>query len=287
MPTRTWILSGALFLLLAAAAGVAFARIPDADGTIHGCRNVSTGALRVIGSRAHCRDNEKRLDWNVRGPAGPQGPPGPQGEPGPGLASFEGLAGLACTLGADQGSIEIDYEPASGEAIVRCVVAAPPAATIRVNEFSTGVEGALTDEFVEIFNPGTEAADLSGYKLVYRSATGTGDVSLVTVADGTMLAPGGFLVFGGSGYSGTAHQSFGTSLASSGGGVGIRDATGLLLDSAGWGTATNAFVEGSAAAAPTVAPAPGKSDARHPDGADTNDNSADFAEGDPTPGTSN
>jgi Lamin Tail Domain len=271
-------------LLLAAAAGMAFARIPDADGTIHGCRNVSTGALRVIGSRAHCRDNERRLDWNVQGTAGPAGP---QGEPGPVLASFEELAGLGCTLGANQGSIEIAYEPASGEATVRCVVPAPPGPPIRINEFSTGVEGALTDEFVELFNPGTEAADLSGYKLVYRSATGTSDVSLVTVADGTMLAPGAFLVFGGSGYSGTAFQSFSGSLASSGGGVGIRDATGLLLDSVGWGTATNAFVEGTAAAAPIVAPPPGKSDARHPDGADTNDNGADFSEGDATPGAAN
>lgn len=290
MPTRTWILSGALFLLLAAAAGVAFARIPDADGTIHGCRNASTGALRVIGSRAHCRDNERRLDWNVRGPAGPAGPigpAGPEGEPGPGLGSFEELEGLACTLGANQGSIEIAYESASGEATVRCAVATSPGAPIRINEFSTGVEGALTDEFVEIFNPGIAAADLSGYRLVYRSATGTSDVSLVTVADGTTLAPGAFLVFGGSGYSGTPFQSFSSSLASSGGGVGIRDATGLLLDSVGWGAATNAFVEGTAAAVPTVAPAPGKSDARHPDGADTNDNAADFTEGDPTPGAAN
>jgi hypothetical protein len=287
MPTRTWILGLALLALLAAAAGAAFARIPDADGTIHGCRNTTTGVLRVIGSRGHCRDNERRLDWNARGPAGPVGPAGPQGEPGPGLASFEELSGLACTLGANQGSIEIDYASASGEATLRCVVPTGPATPIRINEFSTGVEGALTDEFVELFNPGTTTTDLSGYKLVYRSATGTGDVSLVTVADGTTLAPGAFLVFGGSGYSGTAFQSFSGSLASSGGGVGIRDETGLLLDSVGWGTATNAFVEGSATAAPTVAPAPGKSDARHPDGVDTNDNAADFAEGDPTPGSPN
>src|SRR5688572_32433090 len=76
MPTRTWILGLALLAMLAAAAGAAFARIPDADGTIHGCRNTTTGVLRVIGSRGHCRDNERRLDWNARGPAGPVGPAG-------------------------------------------------------------------------------------------------------------------------------------------------------------------------------------------------------------------
>jgi hypothetical protein len=276
--------------VLAAVAGVAFARIPDADGKIHGCRNLKTGVLRVIGARAHCRDNEKRLNWNVRGPegpVGPMGPPGPQGEPGPGLASFDDLAGLACTLGANTGSIEIGFEPGSGDAQIRCVVGAPPAAPVRVNEFSTGVEGSLTDEFVEIFNPGREPADIAGYKLVYRSATGTSDVALLTVADGTTLAPGTFVVFGGSGFSGTAYQSFSGSLASAGGSVGIRDATGLLLDSVGWGTAANGFVEGAAAVAPAVTPAPGKSDARRPDGADTDDNAADFTEGDPTPGLPN
>jgi Lamin Tail Domain len=287
MPTRTWILSGALVGLLAMVAGVALAGIPDSDGTIHGCRNKKTGVLRVIGDRGHCRDNEKRLNWNVRGRTGPVGPAGPQGEPGTGLEAFEDLERLPCTLGANEGSIEIDYDAGSGEAHVRCVVPAPPAAPIRVNEFSTGVEGALTDEFVEIFNPGTGPADISGYKLVYRSAAGTSDVSLLTVADGTMLAPGAFLVFGGSGYSGTAAQSFSVSLASSGGGLGMRDSTGLLLDSVGWGTATNAFVEGTPAVAPTITPAPGKSDARHPDGDDANDNASDFAEGDPTPGTAN
>jgi Lamin Tail Domain len=284
MPTRTWILCGAFVVLATGLTGVALAAIPDSDGRIHGCREVRTGALRVIRSRAHCRDNEKRLNWNVRGPAGP---PGPQGEPGPALGSFDELEGLACTLGANTGSIEIEYEAASGEALIRCVVPSPAAAPIRINEFSTGVEEALTDEFVEIVNPGSEPADLSGYKLVYRSASGTGDVGLVTVADDTIVGPGAFLVFGGAGYSGTAAQSFSGSLASSGGGVGIRDATGLLLDSVGWGTATNAFVEGSPATAPTVAPAPGKSDARHPDGADTEDNAADFTEGDPTPGLAN
>jgi Lamin Tail Domain len=285
MPTRTWILSAVLVALLATLAGVALAGIPDADGTIHGCRNVSTGALRVIGSRAHCRSTEKRLDWNVRGPAGPAGPAGPsgpQGEPGAGLESFDDLVGLECTAGANHGSIEIDYG-AGGEAQIRCVVPTPPAAPIRINEFSTGVEGALTDEYVEIFNPGTGAVDLSGYKLVYRSAAGTSDVNLATIPAGTMLGAGGFMLFGGSGYSGTADQPFSVSLASGGGGVGIRDATGLLLDSVGWGTATNALVEGSVAAAPTIAAAPGRSDARHPDGQDTNDNAADFAEGDPTP----
>jgi Lamin Tail Domain len=160
---------------------------------------------------------------------------------------------------------------------------------IRINEFSVGVEGALGDEFVEIANTGTAASDLAGWKLVYRSGAGTSDVSLGTLADGTTLAPGAFFLFGGSGYAGAhpADKSFSAGLASAAGGVAIKDADGNIVDSVGWGDATNAFVEGATAAAPPIAPAPGKSDGRHPNGHDTNVNSADFTIGDPTPGSSN
>ena len=57
----------------------------------------------------------------------------------------------------------------------------------------------------------------------------------------------------------------------------MRDATGALIDSGGWGTATNALVEGSPAPAPPATAAPGSSIVRIPDGHDTNVNSADFA----------
>jgi hypothetical protein len=233
------------------------------------------------------------------GPAGPQGPPGPRGEkgekgdPGPGLASFDALEGLGCTLGAETGSIDIAYDLVTGAATIRCDVdAGPPAdpAIVRVNEFSVGVEGALGDEFVEIVNVGASVADLSGWRLVYRSGAGTTDNSLGTLPDGTTLAPGAFLLFGGSAYAGAhpADRTFSTGLASAAGGLALRDAAGAVIDSVGWGTATNAFVETAAAAAPPIAPAPGTSGARFPDGHDTNDNSADFAVDDtPTPGAAN
>jgi hypothetical protein len=294
MSRRIW-LCVAVFTAVAAA-GVAFAGgIPGPDGVIHGCRKVEGGALRAVRAGVHCRVGERALRWNVRGvagpegPMGPQGPPGPQGEPGPGLASFDELAGLPCTAGANTGAIDLAYEAGSGVATIRCVVPAAPPAQVRINEFSTGVEGALTDEFVEIVNAGATAVDLSGYKVVYRSAAGTSDVSLGTLPDGTTLAAGAFMLFGGSGYAGAhpADRAFSTSLSSSGGGLGLRDPSGILVDSVAWGTATNAFAEGTVAAAPTIVASPGKSDGRHPDGHDTNDNSVDFTEGDPTPGAHN
>ncbi|MET1019155.1 MAG: lamin tail domain-containing protein [Microterricola sp.] len=187
--------------------------------------------------------------------------------------------------------MDLTYDGA-GHAILTCVTGGGGGgnAAMSVNELMTGVTGAATDEFVEIVNTGTAAADLSGWKLVYRSAAGMSDVVLATVPDGTSLATGGFYLFGGAGYvSGpAADQSYSTSIAATGGGVGIRDADGNLVDSVGWGTATNAFIEGTVAAAPGTTEAPGTSIGRLPDGDDTNDNAADFVVDDsPTPKGSN
>jgi hypothetical protein len=176
MASRTWILVAAVALALVAVGGAALAEgaIPGPDGVINACRNIEGGRLRVVPSGMACRTYERPLKWNARGPvgpagaagpagpAGPQGAQGPQGDPGPGLPSFDALAGLSCTIDTRSGSIAIDYDVASGQAHIRCVLPAPPA-PVRINEFSTGTEGALTDEFVELVNLGTEPADLSGY----------------------------------------------------------------------------------------------------------------------------
>jgi hypothetical protein len=159
-----------------------------------------------------------------------------------------------------------------------------------VNEFSTGTSGSATDEFVELFNVGAGPADLSGHKVVYRSGAGTSDVTLATIPEGTILAAGAFYLLGGSGYAGArpADQAFSAGLAATAGGVGLRDGGGTLLDSVGYGTATNAFVEAHAAPAPPATAMPGSSDIRLPDGADTDDNSGDFRiTAAPTPGAPN
>jgi Lamin Tail Domain len=295
-----------LAIAAVAISGAAVAAIPDEDGVIHACRKVEGGALRAVARASFCRPGERKLAWNQRGPAGPAGAAGPtgaqgvagpkgatgdqgpQGPAGPALASFDSLAGLSCTSAGKAGTISISYD-ASALAQIKCLVGSGGPATIRINEFSVGVACALGDEFVELVNVGTAGADLSGWKLVYRSGAGTSDVSLGTLGDGLVLAPGAFFLFGGSAYSGAhaADKSFSAGLASAAGGIAIKDAGGNVVDSVGWGDATNAFVEGTAAAAPTIAPAPGQSDARHPSGHDTNVNSADFTIGDPTPGASN
>jgi collagen type I alpha len=230
-----------------------------------------------------------------QGPAGPQGATGaagPQGPAGAGINSLEDLNGVACHAGGQAGTVAVSYD-SSGNAVIACTPGGGGgggSGPIKVNEFSTGVTSAATNEFVELYNAGTTSVDVSGYKVVYRSASGTSDTTLATLPAGTTLAVGAFYLLGGSGYSGTvaADQSFGTSLAATGGSLAVKTSTGTLVDAVAYGTAANGLGEGQPAAAPPTTAAPGSSDIRLPDGHDTDANAADFAaSAHPTPKAAN
>ena len=89
------------------AGGVAVAAIPSTStGLISGCRNVKTGALRVIDYQAGKRctaKTERLLPWNAKGVAGPrglQGIAGGVGATGPvGAAGTTGATGTTGTTG--------------------------------------------------------------------------------------------------------------------------------------------------------------------------------------------
>jgi hypothetical protein len=236
------------------------------------------------------------------GPAGPAGPAGAKGDTGargatgpagPPLASLQTLNGIACQANGSAGTASLTYD-AAGVATLKCVTSGGGgggnSGDIRVNEFMTGSTGAASNEFVELVNAGSAAVNVGGFKVAYRSAAGTSDTTLATIPDGTSIPAGGFYLLGGSGYLGshTPDQTFSASLAATGGGLAVRDAGGAILDSVGYGEATNAFVEGHAAGAPPATAAPGSSAGRIPDGHDTNDNLADFpVSATPTPGAAN
>ena len=166
------------------------------------------------------------------------------------------------------------------------------------------VAGATaTDEFVELHNPTSSAVDVSGWKLQYRSASGTqyaGAGDMVTFPAGTVLPPGGYLLVGSPDYAGSVARDFtwmgGVVLSNSSGHV--RLGTGALtktlvdaatVDTVGYGSA--AGPEGTAASAPAagsslerkayasstaVSLSVGGADADSGNGLDTNDNGADF-----------
>jgi hypothetical protein len=130
------------------------------------------------------------------GPAGAAGPAGPQGAPGHGVTALEDLDGIPCHAGGQTGIVSLSYG-ADGVATLTCSASGGGGETamLRVNELMTGVTGAAANEFVEIVNAGTATANIGGFRLAYRSAAGTSDVTLATIPEGTTLAAGAFYLF--------------------------------------------------------------------------------------------
>ena len=93
---RTRLVLGGLAALVAVTiAGISFAAIPGADGTISGCYKKATKVLRVVNAEAGqtCRSDERPISWNQEGPPGPSGSPGVPGDPGtPGLITDVAVA---------------------------------------------------------------------------------------------------------------------------------------------------------------------------------------------------
>ena len=174
-----------------------------------------------------------------------------------------------------------------------------------ISELAAGGVASAGDEFVELYNAGPSALDVTGWKLQYRSASGASYGTLVTFPQGTVVPAHGFLlVASAQNYGGTAPdvtRSGDLYLSESGGhlrvggpqlGTGTDAAARLhVFDLVGWGTA--AAPEGTAAQAPSFVGgaslerkaragstvsgmAPGGADAAAGNGQDTDDNGADF-----------
>ena len=163
-------------------------------------------------------------------------------------------------------------------------------AAVVINEFA--VAGTTAgDEFVELKNTTGQEIDLTGYRLVYRSSAGTTDVAVFAFAAGTKIAANGYLLIANSnGYTGARAADF-TYTSTNGifsgtaGGLALRNGatnSGTIIDSVGYGGATNAFVEGTSAPAPSAT----QSLQRAPSGTDTNNNVGDFALGTKNPQSS-
>jgi hypothetical protein len=131
-----------------------------------------------------------------------------------------------------------------------------------VNEVMSGGAESASEELVEVTNPCAVPLALEGARLLYQSASGATQRTLVTWEAGLVLAPGARLLYATSLFPGPTDGSFSSGLSGTGGGVAVVDAGGALVDGVGYGTATNDFVEGSVAAAPAA----GSVIARIPDG---------------------
>ncbi len=121
--------------------------------------------------------------------------------------------------------------------------------------------------------------------MLYRSATGATDFTRVAFTTAIIPAQHPFFICANTDYAGEADVRYTEGLAASGGGIALRGPDGRILDAIAWGNASNDFMEG----APAVAPAPGQSIVRVPDGHDSENNAADFTlrAAATTPGTAN
>ncbi|HTH52065.1 MAG TPA: DNA/RNA non-specific endonuclease [Pyrinomonadaceae bacterium] len=157
--------------------------------------------------------------------------------------------------------------------------------TLVISQFMAGTSTSANEEFVEIHNVSNATIDLNGYRVVYRSATGTTDLGPIFAwTTATPLAAGSYYLIGSDVYASThsvdaSYSTSGFSTSGNGGGLAIRQGaanTGTVIDALGWGaTATNSLFEGTRTAAPGNA---GSGLARANGGCqDTDNNSNDFS----------
>lgn len=153
------------------------------------------------------------------------------------------------------------------------------------------------NDFIELYNNGTAAFNLTGYSLFYASATGafsTTGASAVTALTGIIPAGGYYLVQEASGGTGTAlptpNQTGSIGLSATAGkvalalnGTNITAAnTAGVLDFVGYGTTANLFEGAGAAPAPSAANSISRAVVAGVS-VDTNNNNLDFTAGLPTP----
>ena len=165
----------------------------------------------------------------------------------------------------------------------QAVPAAVTSPNLVISQFQAG--GAVAeDEFVELHNIGAEPVDLNGYRVVYRSSSGTNDVGpFATWTTTTIIQPGQYYLIASTSYDGgvTPDITYSPSvclcsMSASAGGLAIRNGamnTGTIIDAVGWGGAANIFFEGTRTTAPPV----NTSQARLQNGCqDTDNNQGDF-----------
>jgi endonuclease G len=144
--------------------------------------------------------------------------------------------------------------------------------------------GTANDEFIELHNTSSSSVDLNGLRLVYRSANGTNDVLFAEWTSSTIIQQGGYYLIASTAYDGAITPNLtynpttcSCSMSATVGGLAIRNGavnTGIIFDSIGYGTATNAFVEGT----PTAAPPANAAQSRVNNGCqDTDNNANDFS----------
>lgn len=166
--------------------------------------------------------------------------------------------------------------PVSALSDINAVMSLTINSEVLISEAQTGSLSSASEEFVELYNNSEETIDLSGWRLEYKSATGTSWTSKAVLSG--LVDPGDFHIVATAGYlASESDGTFSSGLAASGGHIRLvvpGDTEDTVLDLVGWGSADSA--EGNS---PANAPVAGGSLQRcATDGVvtDTNNNSVDY-----------
>jgi hypothetical protein len=176
-----------------------------------------------------------------------------------------------------------------------------------VNEVQADGTQGPSDEFVEIRNGAPCGGSLLNWGLRYSSSGGSSPSQLWTGQAGDTIGPAGptgYVILGGYAFQtpdggklvGRISTDLNGTLAKGGGGVGLFDPQGTLVDGVAYATittTTHPFIRPPTApdggpSTPAPNPPSGKSIARTPDGQNTDTNAVDFQIANaPTPGFAN
>ncbi len=114
-----------------------------------------------------------------------------------------------------------------------------------ISQFATRGLTSATDEFVELYNPTASAVDLSGWKLQYKSTTGTTWYDRAVLPANTAVAAHGYFLLASQTYVVTTAPDYSSSLWGAGTGMSdnaharMVDAGGNPVDKVGWGSAND------------------------------------------------
>lgn len=142
----------------------------------------------------------------------------------------------------------------------------------------TGGTGKTDNDFVIIYNNSQNVLDLTGIRLVKRTANGTSDTTIKSWIEPTLLNPGTYYTWANSnnGFADLIHADVSSSQTiAADNGIALRQGaenSGTILDSVAWGSVFNAFIEGSPFATNPLA----NQTLERINNTDTNNNATDF-----------
>ena len=122
---------------------------------------------------------------------------------------------------------------------------------ILISQVQAGAGGNNNHEFIELYNYGGELVDLQGWSLVYRLPASEDDLPVLTWEESAFIPPFGYflLVRRGQDFGVIPDAFFDQAMNNSGGGLGLLNPDGQLVDALAWGNAPDRFTEGTAAPA--------------------------------------